>query len=69
VNGLLTFAEFVKLSDPLTGQYELRHGRLVHRPPRKKLHLKIQHALFDLLSPLTPRARLSRHRIPVSTRA
>jgi Uma2 family endonuclease len=43
----------VKLPDPSTGHYELHHGRLVQTPPRKKIHVKVRHALFDLLSPST----------------
>jgi Uma2 family endonuclease len=49
---LMTFAEFEKLSDPLEGRLELHHGRIVHTPPRKKLHVQIQQALFDILAPL-----------------
>src|SRR5438034_5010999 len=49
---LLTFAEFEKLPDPPTGHLELHHGHIVLMPPRKKLHMRIQQALFDLLAPL-----------------
>ena len=49
---LMTFAEFEKLSDPPAGHYELHHGQPVLMPPRKKLHMQIQQALLDLLTPL-----------------
>ena len=51
-SGLMTFAEFERLPDPKAGHYELHHGQVVLIPPRKKLHFKIQLALFDLLAPL-----------------
>jgi len=50
--GTMTFDEFEKLADPPTGHYELHHGQLVFMPPRKKIHVKIQQALFDRLAPL-----------------
>ncbi len=50
--GLMTFAEFEKLPDPPAGHLELHDGRVVQMPPRKKVHMQIQQALFDLLAPL-----------------
>jgi len=50
--GLMTIEEFLTKPDPPEGHYELHHGQLILMPPRKKLHVKIQQALLDLLSPL-----------------
>lgn len=52
VAGLVTFAEFENMPDPSAGYYELHHGQVVLMPPGKKLHVKIQQALFNLLLPL-----------------
>jgi Uma2 family endonuclease len=49
---LMTFAEFLERPDPPSGRYELHHGELVLLRLRKKLHVKIQQMLLDLLSPL-----------------
>jgi hypothetical protein len=49
----MTFAEFLVLPDPPAGHYELHHGEVVLMPPRKRLHVKIQQALLELLLPLT----------------
>jgi Uma2 family endonuclease len=49
----MTFAEFLMLPDPPAGHYELHHGEVVLMPPRKRLHVKIQQALLELLLPLT----------------
>jgi Uma2 family endonuclease len=48
----MTFEEFEQVADPPAGHYELHHGQLILRPPRKKGHMKVQQVLLDLLSPL-----------------
>ena len=49
----LTFDEFLKLPDPLSGHLELHHGQVILVPPRKHRHTEIQQALLELLLPLT----------------
>ncbi len=49
---LMTFAEFVEVSDPASGHLELHHGEVIHVPPRKKAYASIQQVLYDLLLPL-----------------
>jgi Uma2 family endonuclease len=46
---LLTFAEFERLPDPREGHYELHQGELVHMPPPKHGHKRIQQALQQAL--------------------
>jgi len=48
---MMTFAAFERVPDPPAGHNELHHGQLALTPPRKKSHVKIQQALFDLLAP------------------
>ena len=48
---LMTFAEFERMSEPREGHYELHHGLLIHMPPRKKGHVRVQQALLNLLMP------------------
>lgn len=47
--GLITFAEFERLPDPVGFRYELHHGELVHVPPPKHEHCLIQRTLRRLL--------------------
>ncbi|HEY2015613.1 MAG TPA: Uma2 family endonuclease [Bryobacteraceae bacterium] len=47
----MTFQEFLRMPEPLAGHYELHHGKAVLIPARKKLHMRVQQDLFDLLSP------------------
>jgi Uma2 family endonuclease len=63
----MTFAEFLVLPDPPTGHYELHHGEVVLMPPRKRLHVKIQQALLELL--LSLRQRIHDDRISIPPRA
>src|ERR1700694_4500795 len=51
--GFMTFDEFLSLPEPPQGHCELHHGQVVFMPPRKRLHVKIQQTLLELLWPLT----------------
>ena len=46
---ILTFAEFDKLPEPVSGRYELRHGETVLVPPPKHAHYLMQRRLRRLL--------------------
>jgi Uma2 family endonuclease len=44
-----TFDDFLKLPNPPTGHFELHHGEVVHMPPPKRGHQRIQRRILALL--------------------
>lgn len=49
VQTFTTFDDFLNLPDPPSGHLELHHGEIVHMPPPKRGHQRIQRRILALL--------------------